>query len=457
MLYDLFICHAWEDKDSFVRPLAKALRAENVELWYDEFSLKLGDSIRRSIDKGLRQSRFGIVVLSKAFFEKEWPQYELDGLADREMRGKDKVILPIWHNVIHDEVMTFSPSLACRKAVLSAQGLDTIVSEILEVVRPQGSSLIVARDTLLKWGLIPPVITDEYWLNIVEASNRVPGFGPVVPEESTWSRWSFPLPSKDGRPVQWGERLAWTAMQLNWVQKAEELSISPVTEPAQVLDFIDSAPGLFETCELFPDLVAEYAPQLTIRGMGGELEVTFESEYQKSLTGDSHRSGEEWFLRNPNLENDEPISVANAYFSGGIFGPDVSPYEHADHLFWLLSSASSWLPPLIHDVLLEGMITWAVWPWFSKGTLMIHALHDAKRSGEFRWTNPIQNEVLHRIGLSIATLKLPDSAEDIFSRFREHKLCEKYVEENRESSATRHAAGRPGGNSTGTPPREVRR
>jgi len=59
------------------------------------FSLKLGDSIRRAIDKGLSQSRFGVVVLSKAFFKKKWPQYELDGLAEREMKGKDKVILPV--------------------------------------------------------------------------------------------------------------------------------------------------------------------------------------------------------------------------------------------------------------------------------------------------------------------------------------------------------------------------
>lgn len=104
-LYDLFICHASEDKDSFVRPLAKALRQRHVEEWYDEFSLGLGDSIRRSLDKGLKQSRFGVVVLSKSFFDKQWPQYELDGLAEREMKGNDKVILPIWHGVSHGDVM----------------------------------------------------------------------------------------------------------------------------------------------------------------------------------------------------------------------------------------------------------------------------------------------------------------------------------------------------------------
>jgi hypothetical protein len=77
MLFDLFICHASEDKKSFVRPLAKALREHNVEVWFDEFALKIGHSIRRSLDKGLSQSRFGVV----AFFAKQWSQHELDGLA----------------------------------------------------------------------------------------------------------------------------------------------------------------------------------------------------------------------------------------------------------------------------------------------------------------------------------------------------------------------------------------
>ncbi|WP_377153260.1 toll/interleukin-1 receptor domain-containing protein [Roseateles sp. UC29_93] len=90
MLYDVFICHASEDKDSFVRPLAEALRKERVEVWYDEFSLRLGDSIRQSIDRGLRQSRFGVVVLSPSFFEKSWTQYELDGLNERQLQGRDR-------------------------------------------------------------------------------------------------------------------------------------------------------------------------------------------------------------------------------------------------------------------------------------------------------------------------------------------------------------------------------
>jgi len=57
--WDVFICHASEDKDAFVRPLAVALRQLGVSVWYDEFSLEVGDSISRSIDKGLAESAYG--------------------------------------------------------------------------------------------------------------------------------------------------------------------------------------------------------------------------------------------------------------------------------------------------------------------------------------------------------------------------------------------------------------
>lgn len=55
---DLFLSHATEDKDGFVRPLAHALTALGASVWYDEFSLRAGDSLRESIDRGLRSSRF---------------------------------------------------------------------------------------------------------------------------------------------------------------------------------------------------------------------------------------------------------------------------------------------------------------------------------------------------------------------------------------------------------------
>jgi len=68
------------DGEGFVRELAQAFRDREARVWYDEFTLKVGDSLRRTIDRGLASSRFGVVVLSDSFFQKEWPNRELDGL-----------------------------------------------------------------------------------------------------------------------------------------------------------------------------------------------------------------------------------------------------------------------------------------------------------------------------------------------------------------------------------------
>jgi len=154
--WDLFICHASEDKKEIVRPLVKALIKEGFQVWYDEFTLTIGDSLRRSIDKGLAQSKYGIVILSPNFFKKNWPQTELDGLAAREREGK-KVILPIWHNIDREYVMKFSPTLADRVAVSTSKGIETIVKEILKVVKPsktQSKQSVRGRlkNTLDAWG-----------------------------------------------------------------------------------------------------------------------------------------------------------------------------------------------------------------------------------------------------------------------------------------------------------------
>lgn len=136
--WDVFICHASEDKASFVKELAEALRSHGLRVWYDEFTLKLGDGLRRSIDRGLASSRYGIVVLSKAFFSKQWPQRELDGLVQKEVGQGEKVILPIWHGVARDDVAKFSLTLADKRAVSTSVGMAEVVREILDVLHPAG-------------------------------------------------------------------------------------------------------------------------------------------------------------------------------------------------------------------------------------------------------------------------------------------------------------------------------
>jgi len=131
--WDVFISHASEDKDAIAHPLAEALRGRGLRVWYDDFSLKLGDGLRQSIDRGLAKSRFGVVILSGYFFEKHWPQQELNGLATREVNGA-KVILPVWHGVGFTEVRNYSVTLADRLAVQTRDGLTHIVEKIMEVV-----------------------------------------------------------------------------------------------------------------------------------------------------------------------------------------------------------------------------------------------------------------------------------------------------------------------------------
>ena len=448
MLYDLFICHASEDKDDFVRPLAEALRHQNVAVWYDEFTLSLGDSLRQAIDRGLQDSRFGLVVLSRAFFEKNWPQYELDGLVQREMAGADKVVLPIWLNVTQADVAGYSPTLAGRVAVSASQGLAKVVAAILRVVRPQNSPLVIARDLLLTYDVTPPVITDGWWLDVVEASNRIPGYGAYIPEESTWSRWSFPLPPNEGDPESRGTRLGWTALQLAWTQHADELQITVITRPEAVLDFIRREPGLMDTCVDYPGLAAEYAPQLTIPGFGGELEDSFESEYRKSLEehverrrqsprfgtaltveGDTPDCDEEWVFRSKCFGKYQSSFVAEAYFHAGIFGPRVAYHEDADHLFWLLSDESGWLPEKVRATLLDGLARctarW-LWSsaehsrdeaqWLSRGALQ-EELWKLRRTSRVSLSARAHDDVLNREALAQKVLRLPESSKELAQRF----------------------------------------
>jgi Domain of unknown function (DUF1883)/TIR domain len=133
--YDVFISHASEDKESVVRPLAHVLSSSGLKVWYDEFELRIGDSLRRKIDTGLAKSRFGVVVLSRSFFGKGWTNYELDGLVTRAVSG-EQILLPIWHEITKKELIDYSPSLADKVArSTGTHTIEEIAQEIIDVIR----------------------------------------------------------------------------------------------------------------------------------------------------------------------------------------------------------------------------------------------------------------------------------------------------------------------------------
>ncbi len=137
MKKDLFISHASEDKNDFVRPLAELLKKYGVDVWYDEFELRIGKSLSRSIDLGIANSNFGLIVLSEAFFTKNWTEYELKSLNSYEVESGD-VLLPVWKDVDAKKVRSFSPYLADKFALTTDnKSLEEITLKIIEVVKPE--------------------------------------------------------------------------------------------------------------------------------------------------------------------------------------------------------------------------------------------------------------------------------------------------------------------------------
>lgn len=140
--HDVFISHASEDKDGFVRELAEKCNQAGIDAWYDETAIQWGQSLRQAIDHGLSNAFFGVVILSENFFKKQWTNYEFDGLIQKEISGHGAV-LPIWHKVSKDEVESFSAPLANRLALNTAVvTIDEIVEELrlrVDELRPSGN------------------------------------------------------------------------------------------------------------------------------------------------------------------------------------------------------------------------------------------------------------------------------------------------------------------------------
>lgn len=187
MAHDLFVCHASEDKDDVARPLTDVLTRRGRTVWLDELELTIGDSLRQRIDEGLRESRFGIVILSPSFFAKRWPQWELDGLAQREMLSGRKIVLPVWHRVTAEEVAAYSPPLAGRLAARTDGGLEAVADEIDAVFQtatappaPSGRTHIAGESAEPVFVLAPP------------SQHRLDDPHPVTaPPQEIWAQTAF--------------------------------------------------------------------------------------------------------------------------------------------------------------------------------------------------------------------------------------------------------------------------
>jgi hypothetical protein len=108
-----FISHDFRDKDVVVRPLAQALAKLNVPLWYDEYSLRVGDGLRESVERGLKECGKCIIVLSPNFLANStWTKAEFNSIFTGELVETRRLILPVWYQVTKKDGYDYSPSLA---------------------------------------------------------------------------------------------------------------------------------------------------------------------------------------------------------------------------------------------------------------------------------------------------------------------------------------------------------
>jgi len=134
-----FISHDTRD-DDVARRIAIGLQKMRCSVWYDEFTLRAGDNLRDSIEKGLKECHKCIIVLSTNFFSNGgWTKKEFDSIFTREILEEAKLVLPVWFGVNKREVYEYSPSL------LNVKGLDWGRLGEDEVVRQLALSILAPR------------------------------------------------------------------------------------------------------------------------------------------------------------------------------------------------------------------------------------------------------------------------------------------------------------------------
>lgn len=131
--YDLFLCHAWDDRRETATDLHGLLEAEGVSVWFSEKDIILGQPFMREIDKGLAKTRIGLVLITPAFLQR----VESGGVSEKELSellARD-LLIPVAHGVTYDEIRTVSPLLGSRNGLSTEEdSMSDIAKKIAELV-----------------------------------------------------------------------------------------------------------------------------------------------------------------------------------------------------------------------------------------------------------------------------------------------------------------------------------
>jgi TIR domain len=130
-----FISHDSRDKDDLVKNLVYELNCISCPVWYDEYSLKVGDSLRENIENGLKKSQKCIVILSPNFISNNgWTKAEFNSIFSREILEQKNIILPIWHNITKKQVYEYCPLMADRLGLASDLGAKELAKKLNEAI-----------------------------------------------------------------------------------------------------------------------------------------------------------------------------------------------------------------------------------------------------------------------------------------------------------------------------------
>ncbi len=132
---DVFLCHAWSDREGVALEFCNLLESYGLDVWFSEKDVELGVSLIRAIDKGLRKSKIGLVLVTPALLA----SLENEGVADKELSAllaTDRVI-PVVHDTDFDTLREYSPLLASRSGLSTAESsLSDVAVKIANTVSP---------------------------------------------------------------------------------------------------------------------------------------------------------------------------------------------------------------------------------------------------------------------------------------------------------------------------------
>ncbi len=89
-----FISYSSEDR-GFVEQLARDLRVNGVQTWYDQWEMLPGDSLTQKIASAILENEYFVVVLSPHSINSEWVKRELGVALNREFNERRVRVIPV--------------------------------------------------------------------------------------------------------------------------------------------------------------------------------------------------------------------------------------------------------------------------------------------------------------------------------------------------------------------------